>query len=93
MIFLDMDRAYHRVSVSLQQVRNQLLSLEQGTHAMQQSIEEVASLTEESAAGVEETAAASEEAVQSVSQIALVGQTLKDLSTDLTEKVNRFKLL
>ena len=53
---------------------------------MQQSIEEVAFLTEESAA-------ASEEAVQSVSQIALVGQTLKDLSTDLTEKVNRFKLL
>jgi len=92
MIFLDMDRAYHRVSDSLQQVRNQLLSLEQGTHAMQQSIEEVASLTEESAAGVEETAAASEEAVQSVSQIALVGKTLKDLSTDLTEKVNRFKL-
>lgn len=92
MIFLDMDRAYHRVSDSLQQVRNQLLSLEQGTHAMQQSIEEVASLTEESAAGVEETAAASEEAVQSVSQIALVGQTLSDLSHDLTEKVNRFKL-
>ena len=92
MIFLDMGRAYHRVSDSLQQVRNQLLSLEQGTHAMQQSFEEVASLTEESAAGVEETAAASEEAVQSISQIALVGKTLKDLSTDLTEKVNRFKL-
>ena len=92
LIFLDMDQAYHRVSDSLRQVRNQLLSLEQGTHAMQQSIEEVASLTEESAAGVEETAAASEEAVQSVSQIALVGKTLKDLSTDLTEKVNRFKL-
>ena len=50
MIFLDMDLAYHRVSDSLQQVRNQLLSFEQGTHAMQQSIEEVASLTEESAA-------------------------------------------
>ena len=92
LIFLDMDQAYHRVSDSLRQVRNRLLSLEQGTHAMQQSIEEVASLTEESAAGVEETAAASEEAVQSVSQIALVGKTLKDLSTDLTEKVNRFKL-
>ncbi|MGM0523637.1 MAG: methyl-accepting chemotaxis protein [Bacillota bacterium] len=91
-IFLDMDRAYHRVSDSLQQAANQLLSLEQGTNTMQQSIEEVASLTEESAAGVEETAAASEEAVQSVSQIALVGMTLSDLSKELTDKVNRFKL-
>ncbi len=92
MIFLDMDRAYHRVSDSLQQVANQLITLEQGTETMQRSIEDVASLTEESAAGVEETAAASEEAVQSVSQIATVGMKLSDLSRELTDKVNRFKL-
>ncbi len=57
-----------------------------------QAIEEIASVTEESATGAEETAAAVEEQTASMEEISISTQGLAELSQQLQEVVNKFKV-
>ena len=90
---------FDRISVSItEMVRNiqstskQLLTIAEGSQKMNGTIEEMASISEESAAGVEETVAVAQQSSSSMEEIVNSSARLAKLAEDLNELIYHFKL-
>lgn len=90
--FKDIQKAMTQMVTNIQDSAKNLASITEHGHKMNQSIEEVASISEEAAAGVEETAASSEETSSSMEEVSHHADALAKLAEELNGLVQRFKL-
>ncbi|MBD4898417.1 methyl-accepting chemotaxis protein, partial [Xanthomonas citri pv. citri] len=69
----------------LKQLTNQSITINQ-------SIENIASVSEESAAGIEETFSITEQSAHSMDQVLLNAEELEQLANELNEKMGQFTI-
>ncbi|WP_105618694.1 methyl-accepting chemotaxis protein [Vallitalea okinawensis] len=90
--FRDILEAVQLVSTNIGRVTEASKLLTNNSISVGQTIENVASITEESAAGTEEAAASTEEQSATINEISTSAQQLADLSNDLQNVIQKFRL-
>lgn len=74
-------------------ITSTLTDIEANTMVMNDSVQEIAAIAEESAAGVEQTSAATQQTNSSMEEVAGSSEQLAKLAEELNEVVRQFKLL
>ncbi|WP_425671240.1 methyl-accepting chemotaxis protein [Bacillus subtilis] len=80
------------VADSIKEVTDGLKQLTNQSITINQSIENIASVSEESAAGIEETFSITEQSAHSMDQVLLNAEELEQLSNELNEKMGQFTI-
>lgn len=76
----------------IESISTYLSTIVDDSNKMNQSIEDIASISEESAAGIEQTSASVQQANSSMEEISENAERLASLAEQLDEQVNRFKI-
>ena len=90
--FGNINKAVAGMMNKIKNISSNLTEIAEGGSAINCSIENIASITEESAAGIEETSASVEETSSLLEQLSRNADTLEQLSGDLQAMVNKFQL-
>ncbi|CAF1827947.1 methyl-accepting chemotaxis protein [Bacillus subtilis] len=80
------------VADSIKEVTDGLKQLTNQSITINQSIENIASVSEESAAGIEETFSITEQSAHSMDQVLLNAEELEQLANELNEKMGQFTI-
>ncbi|MBY4602376.1 MULTISPECIES: methyl-accepting chemotaxis protein [Bacillus] len=80
------------VADSIKEVTDGLKQLTNQSITINQSIENIASVSEESAAGIEETFSITEQSAHSMDQVLQNAEELEQLAKELNEKMNQFTI-
>lgn len=80
------------VADSIKEVTDGLKQLTNQSITINQSIENIASVSEESAAGIEETFSITEQSTHSMDQVLLNAEELEQLANELNEKMGQFTI-
>lgn len=77
----------------IQQVSKNLNEISSQTEGMNESLQQIAAITEEAAAGIEETSASSEETSASMEEVAASSIELAQLAEELDDLIHQFNIL
>ncbi|MEC1274843.1 methyl-accepting chemotaxis protein, partial [Bacillus subtilis] len=80
------------VADSIKEVTDGLKQLTNQSTTINQSIENIASVSEESAAGIEETFSITEQSAHSMDQVLLNAEELEQLANELNAKMDQFTI-
>ncbi|MBQ0140491.1 MAG: methyl-accepting chemotaxis protein [Kurthia sp.] len=90
--FTEIYDSVSNMSLGIQEISNDLHSIKEGSFIVQKSVDDLASVSEESAAGVQETTATIEETTSSMEEISNHADDLSRMSQQLIEMTNKFNL-
>ncbi|WP_456359645.1 methyl-accepting chemotaxis protein [Bacillus sp. Y1] len=90
--FEEMERSLSEMANGVQFISRTLGTIATNSDGINNSISEIASVSEEAAAGIEETAASVEQSSGSMEEIANSATRLNDLANDLKQLINKFVL-
>ncbi|MBM7542026.1 methyl-accepting chemotaxis protein [Amphibacillus cookii] len=90
--FTGINQAVSDMVTKFQSISTHLTKIVGDSEKMNQSIVEIASVSEESAAGTEQTAASSEQLLGSMEEVTQSADQLAQLAEDLSKKVSHFKI-
>jgi methyl-accepting chemotaxis protein len=90
--FENINQSVSEMVSRIQVVSVNLMDIVERSEQMSQSIENIASVSEESAAGIEQTSASIQQTTSSMEEIAGTADQLSMLAEDLNNQVRRFKL-
>lgn len=90
--FTEINQSVNDMAAMFKSISAHLNEIVNDSEKMNESIGEIASVSQESAAGVEQTAASSEELLGSMEEVTNSADQLSQLSKDLSDKVNHFKI-
>lgn len=90
--FDNIDQVVNEMNKKMELISYTLTNVTNNSQEINKSIEDIASISQQSAAGIEETAASVEEADASIEQITDNIESLEKLSIELEEMVNQFRL-
>ena len=80
------------ITEDIQAVLQSMLEISKTSMLMNAKVQEIATISEESAAGVEETSAATQEVTTSMEDVSKSAQNLQDMSVQLSQVIRQFKL-
>ena len=90
--FEEIERSLSEMANGVQFISRTLGTIATNSDGINNSISEIASVSEEAAAGIEETAASVEQSSGSMEEIANSATRLNDLANDLKQLINKFVL-
>jgi methyl-accepting chemotaxis protein len=90
--FEEIERSLSEMANGVQFISRTLGTIATNSDGINNSISEIASVSEEAAAGIEETAASVEQSSGSMEEIAISATRLNDLANDLKQLINKFVL-
>jgi methyl-accepting chemotaxis protein len=90
--FEEIERALSGMANGIQFISSTLGTIATNSDGINQSISEIASVSEEAAAGIEETAASVEQSSGSMEEVAISATRLNELANDLKQLINKFVL-
>lgn len=90
--FTSISTATTEMANHIQRVSENLATIATNSHDMNDSIQDIAAVSEESAAGVEETTASAQQTTSAMEEVARNSSDLAELANGLNELVRQFKL-
>ncbi|MFY4774476.1 methyl-accepting chemotaxis protein [Metabacillus sp. RGM 3146] len=90
--FNEIQTALDQSTLQILSINRELGNVKENGEKMNESINSIAAVSEESAAGIEETAAAAEQSTQATEEVKNNAISLSSLSTQLNQSVNQFRL-
>lgn len=90
--FTMINESINNMAELIKQASNELTLVKEESGQISESIEEIASTSEQSAAGIGETAASTEQALSSMDEITSRTNALAQLAEDLSQDVSHFEL-
>lgn len=91
-VFTEITTAITYMVGRIQQVSQNLNEISSQTEGMNESLQQIAAITEESAAGIEQTSASSEETSASMEEVAASSIELAQLAEELDDLIHQFNL-
>ncbi|MCZ0702274.1 methyl-accepting chemotaxis protein [Natronobacillus azotifigens] len=90
--FVEINQSVSSMATMIQSISVQLTEIAEDSGKMNESIEEIASVSQESAAGVEQTSASAEQLLGSMEEVTNSADHLAKLAEDLSVQVSQFKI-
>lgn len=90
--FVEINHSVSSMATMIQSISVQLTEIAEDSGKMNESIEEIAAVSQESAAGVEQTSASAEQLLGSMEEVTNSADHLAKLAEDLSVQVSQFKI-
>ncbi|GGM26160.1 putative sensory transducer protein YvaQ [Paraliobacillus quinghaiensis] len=90
--FQSIETAIRDMRKDVTAISDNLGTIKNSSEKMHTAIEDIAAISEESAAGVEETTASTETTKEAMDRVSVASKSLTDLTNNLNNLINKFKL-